>query len=56
MIQMRRGHQIDMFAKAICDRIGVDDRRSKNVKAFRKTRNQGRRFYDKEDGTKLKEI
>lgn len=56
MIQMRRGHQIDMFAKAICERKGVDERRSKDVKAFKKVRNQGRRFYDKEDGTKLKEI
>ena len=49
MIQMRRGYQIDMFARAICDRKGVDERRSKGIKAFKKVRNKGRRFYDKED-------
>jgi len=47
-----------MFAKAICERKGVDERRSKDVKAFKKVRNQGRRFYDwvKDELEKTKEI
>ena len=56
MIQMRRGYQIDMFAKAICERKGVDERRSKDVKASKKLRNRGRRSYDKENAENQKEI